>query len=118
MTTVVARRYGDALFTGSSVKPVGPFESGRGVTLRVTFEDGEQRTDYWVGRAREKTFHYRSTAPAQSAIVDPDRSMLLDLARTNNSKTLAPKTSAAASTWMFRYMLWLQDLLLTYASLS
>ena len=86
--------------------------------LLVKFRDGEQRTDYWDGRAREKTFHYRGLARAQSAIVDPDRTMLLDLARTNNSMTLAPKSSVAASVWTVRYMLWLHDLLLTYASLG
>jgi hypothetical protein len=117
-TTVVARRYGDGLFTGSSAKPVGPYESGRGVELVVTFGDGQRRTDYWDGRAREKTFHYRGPALAQSAVVDPDRTMLLDLARTNNSITLAPRSGVAASLWSARYMLWLQDLLLTYASLG
>jgi len=44
--------------------------------------------------------------------------MLLDLARTNNSKTLAPRSSVAASRWTVRYLLWLEDLLLTYASLG
>jgi len=117
-TTVVARRYGDGLFTGSSAKPIGPFESGRGVVLLVTFADGERRTDYWDGRAREKTFHYRGPARAQSAIVDPDRTVLLDLARTNNSMTLASRSGVAASVWSARYLLWLQDLLLTYASLG
>jgi len=117
-TTVVARRYGEALFTGSSARPVGPFESGRGVVLLVTFGDGEQRTDYWDGRAREKTFHYRGPARAQSAIVDPDRTMLLDVARTNNSMTLVPRSGVAASVWAVRYLLWLEDLLLTYASLG
>jgi hypothetical protein len=117
-TTVVTRRYGDGLFTGSSAKPIGPFESGRGVVLRVTFADGEQRTDYWDGRAREKTFRYRGPAQAKSAVVDPDRTMLLDLARTNNSITLASRSGVAASVWSVRYLLWLQDLLLTYASLG
>jgi hypothetical protein len=117
-TTIVARRYGDGLFTGSSVKPIGPFESGRGVALLVMFESGERRTDYWDGRSREKTFHYRGPSRAQSAVIDPDRTMLLDLARTNNSMTLAPRRDVAASVWSMRYLLWLQDLLLTYASLG
>jgi hypothetical protein len=117
-TTVVVRRYGDGLFTGSTAKPLGAFESGRGVALLVAFVDGERRTDYWDGRAREKTFHYRGPSPAQSATVDPDRIMLLDLARTNNSMTLAPRRGIAASVWSTRYLQWLQDLLLTYASLG
>ena len=78
-TRVVARRYGDALFTGSSAAPVGRFEAGRGVEVLVRFADGQQRIDYWDGRAREKEFRYRSPARAVSAMVDPDRKVLLDL---------------------------------------
>lgn len=116
-TTVVARRYGDAQFTGSSTPPVGDYESGRGVALLVTFADGRQQTDYWDGRSREKTFRYRSAARAISAIVDPDRILLLDLQQTNNSKTLAPRAGTAATRWAGRFMLWLENSLLTYASL-
>jgi hypothetical protein len=53
-----------------------------------------------------------------SAVVDPDRTVLLDLRQTNNSKSLAPKTGTAASIWSARYMIWLEDLLLNYASLG
>ena len=44
-TRVVARRYGDARFTGSSATPVGGFEAGRGMALLVTFADGQQQID-------------------------------------------------------------------------
>src|SRR4051812_18122137 len=80
-TTVVARRYGDALFTGSSATPVGRFEAGRGVEVRVQFADGQQRIDYWDGRARQKEFRYRSPARAVSAAVDPERTLVLDFHR-------------------------------------
>jgi hypothetical protein len=117
-TTVVARRYGDALFTGSSAMPVGSFEAGRGVELLVQFADGQQRIDYWDGRAREKQFRYLSPARAISAVIDPDRTVVLDLQRTNNSRTLAPQAATAASIWSARYMIWLEDFLLTCASLG
>lgn len=117
VTVVVARRFGDAQFTGASAAPIGPFESGRGITLRVTFEDGQQRTDYWDGRNREKTFHYRSPARAVSAAVDPDRTLLLDLKQTNNSMTLAPRASVAASRWAAHWLTWLEHALLNYGGL-
>lgn len=117
VTVVVARRFGDAQFTGASAAPIGPFESGRGITLRVTFEDGQQRADYWDGRNREKTFHYRSPARAVSAAVDPDRTLLLDLKQTNNSMTLAPRASVAASRWAARWLTWLENALLNYGAL-
>lgn len=116
-TTVVARRLGDGRFTGTSALPVGPFERGRGVMLLVTFADGSTRVDYWDGRDLSKTFVYRSPARGTSAQVDPGRTLLLDVNTTNNSRTFAPRTSVAATIWASRWLLWLQDLLLTYASL-
>jgi len=117
VTVVVARRFGDAQFTGASAAPIGPFESGRGITLRVTFEDGQQRLDYWDGRQREKTFRYRSPARAAFAAVDPDRTLLLDLRQTNNSMTLAPRAGVAASRWAARWLTWLEHALLNYGAL-
>ena len=53
-------RLGDGVFTGSSAPRVGPFESGRGVSLLVAFEDGERAVKLWDGRDTRKTFSYRS----------------------------------------------------------
>jgi hypothetical protein len=117
LTTVVARRYGDGMFTGTSTPRVGPFESGRGITLRVTFSDAARTTDHWDGRDREKTFSYRSPAAAVSAEIDPERRLLLDVKRTNNGRTLAPDAAGAATRWAGRWLIWMQDLMLTYASL-
>jgi hypothetical protein len=117
VTTVTARRYGDAQFTGTSVPPIGPFESGRGITLLVIFADGQRRIDYWDGRGREKTFRYRSPARAVSAAIDPGGIVLLDLKQSNNSRALASNGGAAANRWAGRYLLWLEDLLLSYGSL-
>jgi hypothetical protein len=85
--------------------------------VRVVFADAQQVTGYWDGRGDEKTFRYRSPSPVVSAMVDPDRVLLLDLDQTNNSRTLAPKNGAAASAWALRYVAWFEDLLLSYSSL-
>lgn len=118
VTTVAARRYGEARFTGASETRTGGFDNGRGVKLRVTFADGQQRTDWWDGRDERRAFRYRSPARAVSATIDPDRVLLLDLEQTNNSRTLAPKQGVAATRWASIYLLWLEDLLLSYASLA
>ena len=118
LTTVVARRFGDALFTGRSGQTVGSFERGRGMVLRVTFDDGGTRTDYWDGRDRSRTFVYRSQARAASAEIDPEHVLLLDLHRVNNSRTLAPRAGVAATKWAARWLLWLEDWLLTCAVLA
>jgi hypothetical protein len=117
-TTVMARRYGEARFTGATGTRSGGFDLGRGITLRVTFADGQQRTDWWDGRDERRAFRYRSPARAVSATIDPDLVLLLDLDRTNNSRTLAPRQNAAATRWASLYLLWLEHLLLSYASLA
>ena len=117
-TTVVAGRRGEALFTGSSRSPDGPFERGRGIAVRVSFADGETRTDYWDGRRASQTFVYQSRARARSAEIDPDRIVLLDMHPTNNSRTLTPRAGIASTKWAARWLLWLEDWLLTCAVLS
>ena len=116
LTRVVARRYGDGVFTGTSAPRVGAFESGRGLTLRITFADGPPISDHWDGRDREKTFSYRGPA-AVSAEIDPDHVVLLDRRRANNGRALASQGAGAATRWAGRWMVWMQDLVLTYASL-
>ena len=114
-TTVVAARLGDGVFTGSSAPRVGPLESGRGITVLVTFEDGERVIEPWDGRDARKMFAYRGLSRAVSATIDPDRSLLLDVDRTNNSRTLTPSTGTAATRWAARWMVWLEHALLTYS---
>ncbi len=90
---------------------------GRGIRVAVRFEDGAGIEDAWDGRDAQKTFLYRSHARAESATVDPDRVVLLDVNRINNSRTLTPRTSEAAAGWAGRWMLWLEDLLMDYSFL-
>ena len=99
-TTVIVRRYGEAIFP---------------VDVLVVFEDGEEVREQWDGRARWKAFTYERPVRATRAHVDPDRVLLMDLNYTNNSKTNAPKTAEATTKWMLKWMVWLQDFMLTYA---
>ena len=60
-------------------------------------------------------FQIDGQVAAVSAEVDPDRVLLLDANRTNNSRTLrrAPAENAATR-WSLTWLVWLQDQLLTY----
>ena len=98
-TVVVARRLGDGQFP---------------VDVRVVFENGEQHQWRWDGRERWKQFETRSPARAIHAEVDPDRVLLLDVKRTNNSVALQPRARDAARKWSLAWLVWLQDHLLTY----
>jgi len=99
-TTVVVRRYGEAFFP---------------VDVVTTFANGEQVTEKWDGRDRWRMYSYDKAARAREVQVDPARVMLLDVNYTNNSATLAPKAEEAAGKWSLKWMVWLQDLLLTWS---
>ena len=65
------------------------------VTIRVAFSDGSSVREYWNprehganGNDRWRTFTYVREATVVSAEVDPDHTMLLDVNRFNNSRTV------------------------------
>jgi hypothetical protein len=99
-TTVVVRRYGEATFP---------------VDVVTSFADGHRITEQWPGQDRRAIYVYERPSRATSAEVDPRRILLLDTAYTNNSRTLAPKSRQASVKWASTWMIWLQDLMLTYA---
>jgi hypothetical protein len=98
-TTVVVRRFGEAVFP---------------VDVRVVFENAEEARWHWDGRDRWKLFETEKPARASFVQVDPDHVLLLDVNYTNNSATLTPKSDAAARKWSLTWLVWLQDHLLTY----
>jgi hypothetical protein len=100
-TTVVVRRYGEAVFP---------------VDVEVVFSNGEKVVEHWNGRDRWKAFTYERANGFRSVTVDPTRVLLLDVDYTNNSIAADPHGGAAARRWAQRWMIWLQDAMLTYAS--
>ena len=101
-TTVIVRRHGEAIFP---------------VDVEVTFEDGAKARERWSGQERWRTFAYERPVRARRVVVDPDRVLVLDVNTTNNSYVLDPAAGRAATRWAARWMVWLQDLLMTYAFL-
>ena len=98
-TTVIVRRYGEGIFP---------------VEVRTEFDDGHEEREEWNGRGRWTAFTYHRAARATQVFVDPERVLLLDINYTNNSRTLSPQADAAATKWSVTWLVWLQDLLLTY----
>jgi len=101
-TTVVARRFGEAIFP---------------VEIVTTFNDGSKKTERWDGMERRAIYRYDGAVRARSVEVDPGRVLMLDVNRTNNSRTLEPRAGDASLKWSLKWMTWLQDLLITYALL-
>ena len=102
-TTVIVRRYGEALFP---------------VDVAITFSGGERVIEHWDGVDRWKAYTYERAGEVQSAEVDPNHVLLLDANWTNNSMTLDPQARRAAAKWSLTWLAWLQDALLAWASLA
>ena len=101
-TTVVARRFGESVFP---------------VDVVTTFNDGSKKSERWDGVERRIIYRYDSTVRARSVAVDPNHVLMLDANYTNNSRTLDSRAGDASLKWSLKWMAWLQDLLVTYASL-
>ncbi len=98
-TVVVARREGEATFP---------------VDVVTTFEGAEPITEHWDGRDRRVVYVYERPARATLAQVDARRVLLLDVDHTNNSRTVQPHADEASLKWSLTWMVWLQELMITY----
>ena len=98
-TTLVVRRYGEATFP---------------VKVVTTFADGQEVTETWDGQDRWRLYTYDRASRAEHVIVDPERILLLDVNYTNNSAASTPDGERAATKWSLKWMVWLQDLMLTW----
>jgi hypothetical protein len=113
-TVVVVRRYGDAVFAGTSRAPRPTFRSSGPLEIVVSFEDGSEMREHWDGRDESMQLEYESKSRAVAAAIDPDQMLQLDDDRGNNRRTMtAPRR--AAGIWALRWAVWLQDAMLTYA---
>jgi hypothetical protein len=99
-TVVVVRRRGAATFP---------------VEVLLAFEDGSEIRHDWDGVDRWKLYVEERPSKLRYAVVDPERKLLLDLYYTNNSRLLEPRAELPARKWASKWMIWLQDLLATFA---
>lgn len=81
----------------------------------MVFEDGEEVRYRWDGRARWKRIVVEQTSKLAHAVVDPDRVLLLDVRPSNNSLVLESPDRGPALKWTSRWLVWLQDLLTSFA---
>jgi aminopeptidase N len=98
-TTVVVRRHGEATFP---------------VDVVTRFAGGAEVKERWDGLDRRVVYQYERPERVVSAAVDPARVLLLDANYTNNSRALASQSGAASLKWALTWMVWLQQLMLSY----
>lgn len=95
---VVAQRLGEAIFP---------------VDVVTTFADGQKATEHWDGKDRRVIYTYERPVRVTRVEVDPGHVLVLDVNRTNNSRTTQPRSAEAARKWSLAWMVWLQELMIT-----
>jgi hypothetical protein len=85
------------------------------VELLMVFDDGSELRKEWDGKYEWKLFVEEKAAKLEYAVVDPERKLVLDLYYTNNSMRREPAADFPARKWSSKWMIWLQDLLATFA---
>ncbi|MEO8682354.1 MAG: hypothetical protein ABI665_25120, partial [Vicinamibacterales bacterium] len=116
-TVVSLRRIGDAVFAGTTEPRAGTFATGRSLPVLVSFADGTEIRDWWDGRDAQLRLTYTSASRAVLASVDPEAVLLLDVNRSNNTRTLQPSRSITGTRLALNWLVWLQDAMLTFTAL-
>ena len=113
-SAVTVHRLGSGQFTGRSSARVGEFESGDAMVLRVTFANGQHAWARWDGRDETRTLRFQGPSTAVAAHLDPDRVVVLDANYLNNAIVPPVSTNAPIRKWTARWMVWMQNTLLSY----
>jgi hypothetical protein len=124
---VAVRRLGEAwfpvemLFTSKdgdriSAKPVDTRDGVIEYQL-IDGKDGRQWSDTWVIKDRWKKFRFTTGSELVTAVIDPERKVMLDANLTNNSKTGSTGVGAAVR-WSTGAMYWVQAIMQALSFLS
>jgi hypothetical protein len=95
-----------------SVTDAPPF----GVPVRVTFQDGQHVSTTWR-RAADDVMSFESAVPAIAVEVDPDRTLLNDRNYLDNRWSSSRATDVPVAKWAARWLVWLQNVMLTSVSI-
>ena len=85
------------------------------VEVLMVFEDGHEVREAWDGAGRWRSFVIEHEAKIAHAVVDPEGVLALDISPNNNSRRREPAPNLASRKWGSKWMIWLQDLLISFA---
>ena len=115
-THLEVHRRGDGLFTGTS-EPPAPFKNGHSLPVEVRFEDGSSVREWWDVRDAVFTRDYQGPSRAVAASVDPEAVLLLEDNRADNSRVLDAGVNVEGVRLAVRWIVWLQDVMLSCTGL-
>lgn len=78
------------------------------VEILVGFKSGSTVLEKWDGKARQKTFTYRSVDFVDRVIIDPENKIALEIDKMNNG--IVPANRAFEQTWKWKWLYWIQSL--------
>jgi hypothetical protein len=84
------------------------------LSLRVAFANGDTAWARWDGRDDSRTFRFQGPAEATTAHLDPERVIALDQNALNNAVAKPAATNVPVRKWMARWVVWMQNTILTY----
>jgi hypothetical protein len=96
LSTVFVNRWGEGVFP---------------VEVQITFTDGSQATEQWLGRERWTRYDYTRSSRIERVVIDPDHKLTLDINYTNNSWIKESAASLAAGKWAAKWMIWVQSVM-------
>jgi hypothetical protein len=83
--------------------------------LRVEFADGQLVEVRWDG-VTARSFEFESPTAYAAAHLDPERVMLSDSNLLNNDRFATPVTNVPIAKWAARWLIWVQDAMLSYSA--
>jgi len=99
-TDVVVRRHGGGRFP---------------VQIKMVFENGDESIHEWDGQGRWTIFSEERESKLRYVVVDPDGVLALDIRPNNNSRFREAPSKKGAVKWASFWMVWVQDLLSSWA---
>lgn len=101
-TKVIVRREGEVIYP---------------VDIAIRFENGETEWRRWDGQYRWVKYEFVKPSKLESAVVDPDHKLLLDVDWSNNSHVEKPKLGTTMK-WTSSLLYWMQQALLALSSIA
>jgi hypothetical protein len=90
---------------------------GAPVPIRVDFADGQSVETRLGADERMRDFSFESAAPWAAVHLDPNRTVLSDVNLLNNLRLASPSSNVPIAKWMARWLIWLEDAMLSYSAL-